>query len=65
MTKISTSLEELRRERVYKFYFENKSKGKTFTVHHFMKEKISKRTIYSIIERAEKSIDFKRRPGSG
>jgi transposase len=65
MTKISTSLEELRRERVYKFYLENKIKGKKFTVDHFVKEKISKRTIYSIIERAEKSVDLKRRPGSG
>lgn len=65
MTKISRNLEEQRRERVYKFYFENKSKGKMFTVNHFLNERISKRTIYSIIGRAEKNIDFKRRPGSG
>ena len=41
--------EESIRKRVYKFYFENKNKGKIYTVNHFLKENIAKSTIYEII----------------
>ena len=56
MVKIAKSSQELRRECVYKFYLENKPKGKIYTYNHFKAEKIPKSTIYSIIVRAEKGI---------
>ena len=49
--KINPNSLEQRRKRVYEFYLENMSLGKTYTVKHFAAEKISKRTIYNIIKR--------------
>ena len=45
--------QETRRERVYSFYLKNRSRGKKFTVDHFLAEKIPVNTISSIIQRAE------------
>ena len=50
---------------MYKFYIQNKSLGKKYTLDHFKAENIPKSTIYSIIERAEKGIQAKRVVGSG
>ena len=49
---------------MYEFFSENKSKGKIFTVNHFMAEKVPRRTIYDILKRIEHSSP-KRKPGSG
>ena len=57
--------QEARRERIYHFFLENKSKGKTFTVDHFQAEGVAKSTIYDIIERAENEFGPERRAGSG
>lgn len=59
------SKQELFRQRVYKFYLENKEKGKPFIVQHFEKEKVSKRSIYFILERADNNLGWKRERGSG
>lgn len=59
------SKEDTLRKRVYNFYFQNRDKGKTFTVNHFLAEKIPKRTIYSIIERLELGLGWQRKSGSG
>jgi len=59
------SKQEARRERVYKFYLGNRSQGKKFTVDHFKAENIPKRTIYSIIQRAENESGHERVNGSG
>lgn len=56
---------ETRRKRVYEFFLEHRSKGKTFTVEHFQAEKMPKRTIYRIIEQAENESGHKRAEGSG
>ena len=54
MVKINSNTQELTRQRVYNFYFENRILGKNYTVKHFLKEKIPESTVYSIIQRAEK-----------
>lgn len=59
------SKQEQSRERVYRFYLANRSKGKKFTLDHFLLEKIPKRTIYRIIERAERDSGHERVRGSG
>ena len=38
---------------MYKFFNENKSLGKMYTVRHFVAEKVTRRTIYSILERSQ------------
>lgn len=53
------------RERVYKFYIEHRDHGKTYTLNHFLAEKISKATIYRVIRRAENESGYMRRIGSG
>ncbi len=63
ISKIITK-EEALRNRVYKFFFENKAKGKIYTVNHFMAEKVPRRTIYSILQRSEHS-PVQRKSGSG
>ncbi|KAL4490738.1 hypothetical protein ABPG72_021792 [Tetrahymena utriculariae] len=60
-----TSNQELKRERVYNFYLDNRKKGKYFTYSHFKDEHIPKSTIYRIIDRAEKGIGADRVQGSG
>ena len=65
MTRYTKSKQEALRERVYKFYLDNQSRGKNFTFLHFKAEKMSKSTIYRIIEHAENSLGLKRRAGSG
>ncbi|KAL4492613.1 hypothetical protein ABPG72_007726 [Tetrahymena utriculariae] len=62
--QIISNQEELR-ERVYKFYKENKSKGKAHTFHHFSSELVPKTTIYRIIRRSESGKSAKRKQGSG
>ena len=63
MTRYAKSKQEALRERVYKFYLENQSRGKNFTVLHFKAEKLSKSTIYRIIQCAENRLGSKRRIG--
>ena len=46
-------------------YSENLSSGKSFTVKHFMKEKIPQRTIYDILKRYEMGLSAFRQSGSG
>ena len=49
---------------MYSFYLKNQSKGKKFTVDHFLAEKIPINTIYTIIQRAENDSGHQRVPGS-
>jgi len=65
MTRYAKSKQECLRERVYKFYLDNQSKGKYFTYLHFKAEKMPKSTIYNIIQRAENRLGSKRKIGSG
>ena len=65
MTKYTKSKQEALQEHVYKFYLENHSRGKNFTFLHFKAEKMSKSTIYRIIQHAENRLGSKRRAGSG
>jgi hypothetical protein len=65
MTRYARSKQEALRECAYEFYLENLSKGKYFTFLHFKAEKMPKRTIYNIIQRAENKLGSKRRIGSG
>ena len=58
------TLEE-RRILIGNFYNENKDKGKSYTVHHFRRMNVPKRTIYRIIKRVEKDIPLTHRPGAG
>ena len=57
--------QEVVRERVYKFYQANSSKGKIYTVNHFKAENIPTRTIYRIIQRVENESGYERAPGTG
>ena len=59
------SKQEQRRKRVYEFYEDNRDKGKTFTVKHFLAEKVPKRTIYRLIDSAENESGPARAPGTG
>ena len=52
------------RNRVYKFFEENKNPGKSFTLKHFTSEKVPRRTIYAIVSRLE-DFPAQRKPGSG
>ncbi len=54
MVRYNSSSQELSRERVYKFYIQNKALGEKYTLDHFKAENIPKSTLYSIIELAEK-----------
>ena len=64
MVAKNVSKQEALRNRVYKFFEENKNLGKSYTVKHFTVEKVSRSTIYDILSRLE---DFlaQRKPGSG
>jgi len=53
------------RKRIGFFYEKNKHLGKAYTVTHFIKEDIPRRTIYKAIKRVDNSIDLNRKPGSG
>ena len=53
MTKYAKYKQEALRERMYKFYLENQSRGNDFTFLHLKAEKMSKSTIYRIIQRTE------------
>src|ERR1700678_3953359 len=59
------SKQETQRERVYNYYLEHRSDGKTATGDHFKGEKISQSTIYNIIQRAEDEPGHERVNGSG
>lgn len=59
------SKQETCRERVYNYYLEHRADGKKATVDHFKGEKISKKTIYRIIQRAENESGHERVKGSG
>ena len=50
---------------MYEFYMENLNLGKSYTVKHYLAEKIPKSTIYDIIRRAENDFVYKRKTGSG
>ena len=52
------------RNRVYKFFEENKNPGKSFTLKHFTSEKVPRRTVYAILSRLE-DFPAQRKPGSG
>jgi len=52
------------RDRVYKFFEENKNPGKLFTLKHFTSEKVPRRTVYAILSRLE-DFPAQRKPGSG
>ena len=54
------SNQECQRERVYNYYLENRSKGKKFTVDHFISENMSERAVYYIIKRAENESGHER-----
>jgi len=41
------------RNRVYKFFEENKNLVKSFTLKHFTSEKVTRRTVYAILSRLE------------
>ena len=64
MTEKTTSKQEVNRERILKFYLENRDEGKMFAVNHFLSEKMPKRNIYMVIERGENEFGHKRRVGS-
>ena len=53
------------RTRVYSFYEKNKSKGKSFTIDHFVAENCHDKTIRRIIERFEKGISVFHQKGAG
>ena len=59
------SKQEQVRKEIYEFYLANRSRGKPFILEHFKHVKITKRSIYRIIERAENELGHKRVPGSG
>ena len=59
------SKEDTLRARVYQFYAKNIDKGKSFTVHHFVAEGESRRTIYSILRRSDDGQPPERKAGSG
>ena len=65
MSLESKSKEVDTRNRVYKFYSDNKNNGKIFTVNHFLAENVQRSTIYGIIKRVEDDIGPDRQPGSG
>ncbi len=52
------------RNRVYKFFEENKNSVKSFTLKHFTPEKVPRRTVYAIWSRLE-DFPAQRKPGSG
>jgi len=57
--------EKCLRDRIYKYYEDNRSKWKKFTLDYFKGEKIHKSTIYRIIEHAENKSGYNRAPESG
>ena len=65
MSEKMISEQELRWKRVYEFYLANKSEGKMFTIKNFEAENIPKRTIYTIMARAESESGYERVAGSG
>ena len=56
---------EERRLVVGNFYTENMSLGKPYTVHPFMRMGLKRVTIYKILQRVDKQITLKHRPGQG
>lgn len=50
---------------MYNFYSRHMDRGKIFTVTHFEREGISRRTVYSILKRYENGISAERQSGSG
>jgi hypothetical protein len=59
------SKQEEFRNRVVTFYLNNRDKPRTYTVHHFMAEGKSRRTIDNIITTYEKRLTTERKSGSG
>ena len=57
--------QEAKRERVYKFYMDHMEKGKSFTVNHFLAEKMARSFIYDVLSRADNNMGWKRKSGSG
>ena len=53
------------RERVYRYYSQHKSKGKMFTINHFLTEQEHARTIRRIIDRFYNGIITNKRKGGG
>jgi hypothetical protein len=53
------------KNRVYKFWENNKLRGKRFVVDHFLAEKESESTIYRLIYEAENQVVLERKKGSG
>ena len=64
MVAKNLSKQEALRNRVYKFFEENKNLGKSFTVKHFTAEKVPRSTVYDILSRLE-DFPAQRKPGSG
>ena len=64
MVAKNSSKQEALRNRVYKFFEENKNLGKSFTVKHFTAEKVPRSTVYDILSRLE-DFPAQRKPGSG
>ena len=56
--------QEALRNRVYKFFEENKNLGKSYTLKHFTAEKVPRSTFYDILSRLE-DFPAQRKPGSG
>ena len=53
------------RERICRFFEENCEFGNKATLQHFTAEGVSRRTVFSIIQRVKNKIGAKRRPGQG
>ena len=56
--------EETFRKRVYQFFAENKSKGKSFTVKHFESEGYKKSFLLQMIKHSKDGINTERKVGS-
>ena len=60
---MSNNKENETRKDIGNFYIENHSRGPSFTVKHFKKEKVPQSTIYSIIRRVDNNISLERQAG--
>ncbi len=62
---MSTDKQTVLRKSIGIFFEENKKKGKSYTVQHFVAEKVAKSTIYDVMARVDNGINLERKIGSG
>jgi len=62
---MSTDKQTILRKSIGIFYEENKQKGKSYTLKHFVAEKVAKSTIYDTMARVDNGISLERKVGSG